>query len=188
MSYIRTRARKFVQDKLIGGGIDHKEIISDVRSELYEIHNDSDKVIFITTVLEQNQIEYQNHQEHCTKGPNCDTNYEHESITYYLTGELGKLGVRTDNDQFTVEEKDYVITVLESMKKDLETIKDGQQIIFEELELLKEYFILGKKTWSQLFMGKFTEMTLGGIISETVSKQVISTITSINFNQLLTTG
>lgn len=42
----------------------------------------------------------------------------------------------------------------------------------EEQELDNLYF-LGRKNRKEIFIGKFTEMTMAGIISETVSKGII---------------
>ena len=41
---------------------------------------------------------------------------------------------------------------------------------------MKDYFYLPKKTWVELFIGKLTEMIAAGIVSETMSKQIVETI------------
>ncbi len=46
--------------------------------------------------------------------------------------------------------------------------------LMEEIEQLKNYYFLSKKTWMQLLVGKVTEMVAGGIISETISKELIN--------------
>ena len=59
----------------------------------------------------------------------------------------------------------------------------GQQIIYDdlsaELQELKDFYILGKKKWYQLFLGKTAEMVIGGVISETVSKELINVMGKI---------
>ncbi|MES2874185.1 MAG: hypothetical protein V4708_10715 [Bacteroidota bacterium] len=49
-----------------------------------------------------------------------------------------------------------------------------------EFQELKDFFILGKKKWYQLFLGKAAEMVISGVISETASKELISLKGNVN--------
>lgn len=59
-------------------------------------------------------------------------------------------------------------------------MKAGQQVIYDdllkEINELKELYFLGKKKWHQILVGKGVDMVSSGIISETVSKQIINSI------------
>lgn len=44
-------------------------------------------------------------------------------------------------------------------------------------------YFLDKKNWSQLFMGKLTEMIASGVVSETMSKEIAGLIKS-NYTEL----
>lgn len=178
MNYIKKRADKFVERYIVGQVSDHQNVIDVARSEIYNIDDNLDKVTFLRVVLEVNAKEYRDHLLVCTNKTDCQTNFYHESISYFLTQELNRLGIRTNNDQFTIEEKSEAESKLDKILNDLQTLKDGHQIIYDDLKTeideLKELFILGKKTWFQLLLGKTREMVVSGIISETVSKQIVS--------------
>ena len=180
MSYIKKRADKFVQLYIDRQISEHKKVVDAAQTEIYDIDDDLDKATFLRVVLEANAGAYQEHLKVCTNKIDCPTNYNHESVTYFLTQELNRLGIRTDNDQFTTEEKIDAENKLDQILKDLQTLKDGHQIIYDdlkaEIDALKELFILGKKTWFQLLLGKTSEMVISGIISETVSKQIVSSL------------
>lgn len=50
--------------------------------------------------------------------------------------------------------------------------------LLKEINELKDLYFLGKKKWYQLLIGKSVEMAAGGIVSETVSKQIIEQVKS----------
>jgi hypothetical protein len=179
--YITKRAKKFTHQYVTGGVSDYEKVIQETKTEINGIDNNLDKVNFLRIVLEDNEIEYQRHlKDECTNISDCGINYDHESIAYYLTQELNQYGIRTDNDQFTTQEKVEMESKLDQILKNLQDLKDGQQVIYEdlteEINKLRELYILGKKTWFQLLLGKTQEMVVGGIISETVSKEIVERI------------
>lgn len=178
MEYIKSRAEKFARTYIRGQVRDHQTVIRETKSELYDIITPIDKITFLRVILETNEEEYQRHLLKCTNKNNCPTNYDHESIQYFLGNELSELGIRIDEDQFTVEERDIAESKLDKILADLEILKAGQKLtyddIMDELNELRDFYILGKKKWFQLFLGKTTEMVIGGVISETVSKELIS--------------
>jgi hypothetical protein len=178
MNYVNKRADKFVERYISRQISDHQDVIDAAKSEIYNIESDLDKVTFLRIVLESNAKTYQEHLLVCTDKTGCQSNYDHESIAYFLTQELNGLGIRTDNDQFTVEEKRDSESKLDQIINDLQTLKDGHQIIYDdlraEIEELKELFILGKRKWFQLLSGKTADMVTSGIISETASKQIVT--------------
>lgn len=180
INYIKKRADKFVQLHFYPRLSEHKNVIDKAKNEIYGIDDDLDKVFFLRVVLEANAKAYKEHLLVCTEEIGCAINYNHESVTYFLTQELNRLGIRTNNDQFTSEEKIDTESKLDQILRDMQELKYGHQIIYEdlkeEIESLKELFILGKKTWFQLLVGKTTEMTVSGIISETASKAIVSAL------------
>lgn len=188
MNYIKKRADKFVKNYIAGQLSDHEKIIYEVQSESYKIDDDLDKITFIRVILEENAREYAKHLLKCTNKDNCSVNYGHETIQYFLTQELNKLGIKTNNDQFTIEEKIIAESKLDKVLEDLQELKIGHELIYDDLKAeiqhLKELFILGKKTWHQLLLGKTTEMVIGGVISETISKEILEKVSG-DFQKIL---
>lgn len=186
MNYIQKRAEKFVLNNVKSEKPDYKEVISKAKLELLNIDSSIDKLTFLKIILETNARKLEEHLPTCSDKSSCQIDYSRESITYYLTQELNRLGIRTNNDQFTFEEKKIIESKLSELLTDIKGLKDGQQIIYddllEEIESLKELFILGKRNWFQLLVGKASEMVAGGIISETVSKEIIKAIGEVFSN------
>ncbi|HMK25250.1 MAG TPA: hypothetical protein VK483_04405 [Chitinophagaceae bacterium] len=95
----------------------------------------------------------------------------------------------TDTDKFTADETVTLNNRIDQLLKDLESLKVGQEIIWtdmmEEISELKNLYFLSKKNWRQLLTGKLSEMVIGGVISETVSKKIAEYINPV-FDKLLT--
>ncbi|HEY4064129.1 MAG TPA: hypothetical protein VGM30_19620 [Puia sp.] len=91
---------------------------------------------------------------------------------------------RIPPEPFTFEEMKTANAGLDAMiKKILEEfniLKLGQEAIWtdirNDIEELKSLYSLGKKNWWQLLIGKLTEMTTSGIISETLSKTILDSL------------
>lgn len=173
MDFITRKAKDFISIHFLDGMDSAQTTISEVRHEISDIDNTADKIKFLNLILEKNNSSYAEHLKVCRDKEECSFNYKCETIAYYLSQELGRLGVHLNEDTFTEEEKVEAETKLNQLLKDLDEVKLGQQIIFEELTELRELFFLGKKKWYQLVAGKSIDMVTSGIISETVSKQII---------------
>lgn len=180
MDIIAKFADEFVQRHLNVRITKYAEIIEAAREQLYDIDNQLDKIKFLNIILEGNSKAYDRHKPNCTAPDTCPINLAHESISYFLAQELAKLGVQLNEDTFSIDEKESADSKLDKILKELEELKMGHQIIYDdlkkELEELKELYFLGKKKWYQLFAGKCLGMVASGIISETVSKQIINAV------------
>lgn len=183
LSFIEKRAERFIIRHVSSAGRDHNKVISAAQDELYDIRDHADKVTFITTALAANSKVYQQHLPVCKDPDKCQINYSHEAIQYFLESELNNLGIQTNEDTFTVEEQIRTDEKLDKIIAELEKLKAGQEVVFNhvdevntELAELKDLYIYGKKKWLQLFLGKTSEMVIGGMISETVSKKLIQII------------
>lgn len=179
MDIIATFAKKFIRNYLQGSITDYDEIIEAAKMKVYEIDNQYDKIKYLNLILEGNNVAYEIHKPSCKNPVDCPTNLAHEAVTYFLAQELSGLGVQLNNDTFTRQEKTSSESKLDQIIEEMEKLKMGQEVIYEdlkkELEELKELYFLGKKKWNQLFLGKCLEMVASGVISETVSKQLIVT-------------
>jgi len=181
MDIILETARKFAS-KSFKDVREYKSILNEVKETLVEIDSKRDKIKYLTTLLEANKIAYEEHKPKCEKPDNCVQNFGFESITYYLGQELTRLGLKFNDDAFTISEVEKIEVNFEQIFRDLSELKLGQEIIYDdlvrELNELRELYYLGKKNWIQLLVGKSIEMVANQIISETISKQIISDIKS----------
>lgn len=74
-------------------------------------------------------------------------------------------------DPFTEVEKAEIIERLNSMSDDLSKLKDGQEIIYDDLmaemeELKKLLSVLGKKNWSEVLKGKLMTWGFGEMLDQ----------------------
>jgi hypothetical protein len=188
MDIITKQATSFANNYFSAGVSRYEEILDKTRSKVNEIDSHVDKIKFLNIVLEKNNIDYEIHKEACKDPEHCHKNEAYETISYFLTQELNRLGVRFNDDTFTNTQKQEAESKLEKILNELNELKIGQQVIYEDLtkELyeLKELYFLGKKKWYQLLIGKSAEMVASGIVSETVAKEII-TIVKTNYPNLI---
>ncbi|WP_397445352.1 hypothetical protein [Polaribacter sp. R77954] len=148
-------------------------VLDKTKDLLYVVDERSDQIQVISQILEANQKAYSEHLKVCTNPEGCQTNASHEEVEYILSKELRGLGINTNSDTFTSEEKYSFEQKIDQIIADLKDVKDGQELIFNELEELKKWFILGKKNWKQLLLGKTSEMVAAGVISSSISDPLI---------------
>lgn len=164
----------------MGGVSRYEEVLDAAKSDVYGIDNPADKIKYLNFILDRNNKDYAKHKLVCQNPENCSHNYAYGSIEYYLTQELNRLGVHFNDDTFTEEEKEQAETKLDKILRDLNDIKLGQQVIYEdltkEINELRDLYFLGKKKWYQLFIGKSIDMVASGVVSETISKQIIEEV------------
>ncbi|MBP9134684.1 MAG: hypothetical protein KBF75_11695 [Saprospiraceae bacterium] len=186
MDVIVERAKKFAK-VYVRNYNDSDNISSKIYSELLNINNPGDKVKFIQTILEKANNDLIDHKLGCKK-ENCGYDFGVENIKYNLNQELEDLGVVLNEDTFTFEEKSSVDEKLDKILKDLNEVKLGQEMIYddlkEEIEQLRNLLFLGKKKWHQLFLGFVVEKTTEDIFSATVSSEILK-IMSENSDKIL---
>jgi hypothetical protein len=180
MSYIKKRADSFVSQFILDGVSNSKEVIAQAKTEVYDIDDQLDKSVFLQTVLTANEDEYQKHLKTCKQPETCNRNYEHETISYFLNQELDRIGIRSNEDQFTFEDKVIAESKLDEILSEIKKVKAEQSEEFrkikDELEELKDLYLLGKKKWYQLLIGKGFEMVLSGVVSETIGHKIVTTV------------
>lgn len=159
------------------------EFVDNLTSELYRYNRTSDKIAFIEQILEKIKKDRDNHLINCLNRETCQELKEMETAIFFAEQELEANGIRHDNifdssEIYIINSKlDELITELKTLKNDVEKIQTGQQITYddfiEEFETLKKQSFLDKKTWRQVFFGKLYEMTLSGVISQTLSVKIM---------------
>lgn len=181
MNLISKQAEKFTLYNL-DANKSYQEFIQLVNQELVHYSQFSHKVQFIETVMCEVRKEYEEHLPDCTSKDDCDQNFYFESIIFFLN----ELRTIQNNNLTEQEFKDVDIiryrTGIDDILNKLKEIQLGQQFTYDDFsdqfEELKSYFFLNKKSWNQMLAGKLLEMVAGGIITETVSKQIVYVINS----------
>lgn len=180
MNIVEKLAQKSYQENIKFSGTNVRDSVKNVKYQLYDFEDELDRVKFLNVHLELANKEYQDHLKTCTNLESCPQNEESETIIFYFQQELKNLGIKINDDTFTYEEKVIKENQLDEILRQFEEVKLGNQIIYDdilkEIQELKELYFLGKKKWHQLLAGKIVEMTAGGIISETISKDILSSI------------
>ena len=186
MNIIERQAIDFIRDNLPESG-DYNEFIGVIRKTLNDYHRLSYKIEYLESIIANTRIEYEKHSSTC-KTFDCKTILYYENVLFFLLEELEELNSNISSNDFTKIEKESISEKLNQIISNQNLIKLGQEITYDDFKLefdeLKNYYFLNKKNWSQLFLGKLTEMVAGGIISETVSKNIVE-ILKINYNNLI---
>jgi hypothetical protein len=183
MNIIQQQTADFFDRKFDERG-DYEDFIQKVRSQLYEYRKDAHKLEFIDHLMTLLKQEYDKHLKVCHY-PNdrgqCDINKRYENALFFIQNEREELIENLPSTDFTVQEKTDINESLQLILADLDKIKMGQELTYDdllaELNELKEFYYLNKKHWSQMLIGRLTEMVASGVISETISKDIVETVT-----------
>ena len=190
MNIIQQQANDFIRIRFDEHG-KYEEFIQSVRSQLYEYRKDSHKLEFTDKIIVDIKKLYDKHLEIC-KFPDdalkCFINKNYENVLFFLQNERDELIERLPIDDFSITERNVMNGSLQEILNDLSLIKLGQELTYDdlkdELSDLKDFYFLNKKTWSQLLIGRLTEMVASGVISETISKEIVETVTK-NYSGLI---
>lgn len=179
MNLIQRQADDFLEEVLDERRGDYKKFIGEVRTQLWEYKKDSYKIEFIQRLTGQLKLKFDKHIEVCTATvkSECAVNKFFENALFFLQEEIEELEGNLANTEFKSIEKKQANDTLDKILADLNQLKVGQQItyddLYNEIQDIKDFYFLNKKNWFQLLTGKLTEMVAGGIISETVSKDIV---------------
>jgi predicted DNA-binding protein (MmcQ/YjbR family) len=179
MNLIQKQAQEFLEYNLNTGDL-YKNFISKVRNQLFEYRKTPHKIEFVNHLIKTIKIEYETHLNVCHDLKNCDYNKFYENVLFFLQEEIEDLELQLTPIDFNKEERTSINESLQKILDNLNTLKLGQELtyndLFEEFEELKDLYFLNKKHWTEIFIGKLSEMVVGGVINETVSKQIIDLI------------
>lgn len=185
MDIIKVKADTFIQTKYGRRTLNihhYKPIVDDIKSAAYGIDNDLHRTKFLEYILRHNNSQYNNHLLICTKGDSCEENQAYEALAYDIKQEINRIGVASLGDVFTDEEKETADSKLDKILNEIEKVKAENVVMYEHFkksfEELKELHILGKRKWYEILLGKSTEMVIGGVVSETISKAIVAIATA----------
>jgi hypothetical protein len=185
MNIVEKEALEFYKYDFLNSSDNLEGLKSALILKLYSFNRDRDKLDFLKIIRNTCSTEVENHIKNCN---GCDydrhrnkaifvIDQEIESINKYYSFEPKK------EEEFTIEEESKLHSKLNKILNDLEKQNYGQQIIFEEIEELKNHFNLGKKTWFQLVKGKLIELTVDKVIEKVVVIEIFDNL-SEGFEQV----
>ncbi|MEE1898101.1 hypothetical protein GN157_00430 [Flavobacterium rakeshii] len=179
-------------NKIMNVVINVTNVKNQLDSKLYSFTRDRDKLYFLRVLQETIRQKKVNHEKVC-KGNGCTEvedyetilfviEQEHESINRYFEPEIKR------EDDFSVDEQINLHNKINEVLDHLSSLKMGQEIIFDEIDTLRQHFNLGKKNWFQLLAGKLFTLMTDKLIDETVVKDIYQqlsdgvTAVTINLN------
>jgi hypothetical protein len=154
---------------------------------LFSILNAKDKVAFLNVLRTETGIKADKHKQDC-KNPTCNVDNNYQIALFAIDQELENISsnyitkVET-NDKITGAERAELHEKINKVLEQLSELKKGQQeniighqIVFEEIDSLREYFDLGKKNWTQLVKGKLFDLAAQNLLERAVVPIIYQTI------------
>lgn len=147
-----------------------------VTSKLYFFNREKDKLFFLNILRKEIETNKLDHEKIC-KLNNCPISNDCEIVLFVIDQEIEDVSKYytfqpKNEDEFTIEERVNLHNKLNQIAEKLSESGHGQQIIFEEIESLKENFNLGKRNWFQFLKGKLMDLVIGKILDETIIKGI----------------
>ena len=162
----------------------YKEFTQSLRYQLLEYRKDSHKLEFIEQIRDIVKQDYEAHLKKCKYKDDpekCHENRDYENTLFFIQNEREDIIDNIPTTDFSQQEKQGIDESVEKLIKELDKVQLGQQITYDdllaEIKELKNYYFLNKKTWSQLFIGRLSGMVASGVISETISKEIVEAVT-----------
>jgi hypothetical protein len=158
----------------------YQDFIDKVEYEVIRYSKVSHKLQFLETVMFLSKSEYDKHLEFCKDTVNCHESFCYESIIFFLNET--RIELQDELTEYDFNEDDVLRhkTKIDEILERINTLQLGQQLTYddfsEQFEEMKSYFFMNKRTWKQMLAGKLLEMVAAGIVSETVSKEILEGI------------
>lgn len=179
VNLIQSHADQFIDHFEVLTQYNYKEFIDAVRMNLYDYHKDIYKIQYVEHLILRFKQSYDKHEEKCTYKPKerCPERRIHENILFFLQEEMDELERGLDEEYFNKPYRDSLDHSMNEILARFDKLDLGQQItyddLFEEIQELKSFYFLSKKNWLEMLAGKLSTMVAGGIISETISKEIV---------------
>lgn len=180
MDIVETQARQYTRS--FYGGSQHitlELLKSRLTSQLYNFNRERDRLTFSKILREETFKEKNKHVEGGCKKTDCVEQQKWNLGLFVIEQEIEDLEEQTisePKDVFTVQERLVIVQRLDTILENYDRTTLGQEIIFEEIESLKENFNLGKKSWFQLARSKFFDLSVDGIIDRTIVAGLYTTL------------
>jgi len=173
MDVIDQLAQEFLEENL--DFVQSDDFIPKLKQAAEYIDAKADRIRFITGIMEGVTGWIDNHRKDC-KQADCYAEGIYRKVSYFLQQELGRLGVVVDEDAFSTQERDAMHEKLEKILNELAQIKEGQGVVAQDVEDLKDLMYLGKKKWYKQYVGTVSGWVTSGVIKEATAKPLLATM------------
>lgn len=180
MNIVKEQAEQFFKRSLFGGIKTNtlSNLKSKMDSETYIFNRYEDKALFYETLRPLVIEEKLTHEKNCNT-KDCTFSRDRNNAIFLIDQAINELteyvDVETTNEKhFSNEERSRLEDQLNEMRELLVKLGYGQEVIFEEIEELKNHTKLGKKNFFQLAKGKMFDLGVEKIVEKTVIEQAWS--------------
>lgn len=189
MNVVEKEAVEYAEYEFFNGELYRSvdNLSSDLSSKLYSLKRKKDKLFFLNVLRKEVLNQKLEHEKTCSK-TNCAFSQEKETGLFVIDQEIEEISQSYEyqpkyEEEFNSEQKSELHNSINEIKDKLTKLGFGQQIIFDELDELKEHLNLGKKNWFQLLKGKLFDLTVNKTLEETVVKEIYEQL-SVGFENL----
>lgn len=179
MNIVEEEANSFYRDLFSRGKVHNLgNFKSDLTLKLYDFNKERDKLDFLKILRIKAVTDMDKHMKNCN---GCGYEKEKKIGIFAIDQEIDDVN-RFYNYQpqperaFTNQEESNLHSKLNNILSELEKQGFGQQIIFDEIEDLKNHFNLGRKSWFQLVKGKLFDLTAEKVLEKTVIAAIFTTL------------
>jgi hypothetical protein len=189
MTIPESQAKRFHYEFFHSGDHNTLENLKDrLETKLFSFKRERDQLDFLKVLIHETKTDIQNHQQTCATA-NCGYDEIRNLGIFLMEQEIEVINtsytfVPKSEDAFSVNEETDLHNKLNQIIEHLKKQDLGQEILFDEIESLKNHFNLGKKTWFQLVKGKLMEVTGEKIIEATVATEILKVL-SDGYNEFI---
>lgn len=181
MTIPESHAKKFAYELFNSSRPNTLENLKDrLDSKLYLFRKDKDRLDFLKVLVNEINKDIEEHEADCTR-KGCQYREEREPGIFLIQQEIDEINDRFEfepkkEDTFSVEDEISLHNKLNSIIEQLNRQDAGQEVLFEEIESLKNHFNLGKKTWFQLLKVKLVDVAVEKGIEVTIVKHIYDSL------------
>jgi hypothetical protein len=182
MNIVEQEATEYAEYEFFNGELHStvENLTDRLSSKLYSLKRKKDKLIFLNILRKEIEKEKLEHEKTCST-QNCSISKEKNTGIFVVDQEIEEISQSYEyqpkyEDEFSSEQKSDLQSTLNDIKSKLSELGFGQQIIFDELDELKEHLNLGKKNWFQLLKGKLFDLSVSKVLEETVIKDIYESL------------
>ncbi|MEQ8474058.1 MAG: hypothetical protein RIC35_22870 [Marinoscillum sp.] len=179
MNIVEKEAEQFSKRFYEGGTRNTLSTLKDrLTSKLYDFNRDRDKLDFLKTVRTRTKEQLDGHN--CGKS-SCAFEEDRNTGLFVIDQEISDIKKYyayepQDEDAFSEPSESELHNKLNTILAELQKQGLGQEILFEEIESLKNHFNLGKKTWFQLLKGKLIDLMVDQVLEKTIANDIYSSL------------